>query len=401
MADQQQIWQQALDRAAYFNVLAVPDRQQPNVPISMPGHPNSLAGVHIKGVGHRFVVTVRQPSSEIGLRASNVVGAAVLNFSFRWLLIPHEFEAAPGREPPPTSLDTCCSQRFAIMDAEFRLSPDGENRFSSIGAGRTFPLHRAGRPSLSIAGVGAILEGSNKFQGHPGVYVISGFFTPPDDFRFNILIRVNDAAGDLLTDAALPPVEAVADPPLTTTYLYVRTANLPETTNLTLGPGGAPQRLETREQIMLDHLDFVAQAPYGLGSRRDIGPVIGQHPLTARFFPSPATQGTAASPIPFNDVEEFIFTDSSGRSLGSVTAPVIEGRSILTPIEGIPQELAPQIFGGFAPITGGMGQFAGMSGIVTNVGGGTIGPHLSDILYMFELADPTGKYRVAARHDDV
>jgi hypothetical protein len=150
------------------------------------------------------------------------------------------------------------------------------------------------------------------------------------------------------------------------------------------------------EKITLDQLHFAVQGMYGLKSSRQIGAVIGQHPLTARFFPTPTTLGTPTSPVPFDDTEEFIFTDSHGTALGSIRAPVIEGRAVLTPLAGIPQQIAPQIFGGFAPITGSTGQFAGMTGMVTNVGGGTVGPHLSDIIYMFQLTDPIGKYRVTS-----
>src|SRR5262249_27234786 len=218
--------------------------------------------------------------------------------------------------------------RFAIMDAEFRFGSGGENRFSSIGAGRTFPLQRAGQPSLSIAGVGGILEGSNRFQGRPGVYVMSGIFTPPHDFRLNILIRMNDSAGDLLTDFTLPPVEPMADPSFELTYLYVRTAAQPETAKVTF-PGGPPDPaagggfplfyIETSEQITHFHTDFAAEGAQRLRSTRRTGPVIGQHTVTLTSYP--AVGGTAASPIPFEDVENFIFTDSRGSTIGSVKAP--------------------------------------------------------------------------------
>src|SRR5262249_25675105 len=131
----------------------------------------------------------------------------------------------------------------------------------------------------------------------------------------------------------------------------------------------------------------------GLKSQVEMGPVIGKHEVTLRLFISPTTPGTEASPIPFDDVETFYLTDADGNELGSVTAPVLEGRSILMQI-GIPPSVGSQFFGGFARITQGTGQFAGAEGIVTNVGIGTLHPHLTSIINIMELDDPTGKYRL-------
>lgn len=388
-------WQDAIDRAAYFNIIGLPDSEQPNTSIPAIGGSGSIAGVHVNGVGHRFDVTVYPPTVADGLRAQNTVGQQALKFSFDWLLIPQDFAAAPGQTPPPIALDSSRPQRFALMNAEFSFGESGKDRFSSIGTGRTFPLSTSDGKSIRIAGIGAILEGSGKFQGSPGVYVISGIFTPPDDFRFNILIRTLDTNDNLLTDGTFPALQPIPSEDTDITYLYVRTAAEPETTQLTIGPGGAPKSIVTNERITLDHLDFAEVGSEGLKSKRAIGQVIGQHPLSARFFATPDTKGTSASPVPFDDVEDFIFTDEDGNTIGTVHAPVVEGRAILTSIEGVPNQIGPQLFGGFAPIVGGTGHFADAKGIVTNVGGGTAAPHLTDLLYVFELDDPTGKYRVA------
>src|SRR5262249_45354029 len=182
------------------------------------------------------------------------------------------------------------------------------------------------------------------------------------------------------------------------TYLYVRTAAQPETAKVTF-PGGPPDPaagggfplfyILKSEQITHFPTDFSAEGAQRLMSTRRTGPGVRPHNLTLTCYP--AVGGTAASPIPFEDVENFIFTDSRGSTIGSVKAPVLEGRAILSQVEGIPPQMASQIFGGFGRIEEGTGQFAGASGIVTNVGIGTADPHLTDILYMFEFADPTGK----------
>ncbi len=65
MTDEQQAWQALLDQAAYFNVLAVPNWQQPNVPTPVPGQSSSLAGALIHGIKHRFDVTGQQPQGRL------------------------------------------------------------------------------------------------------------------------------------------------------------------------------------------------------------------------------------------------------------------------------------------------------------------------------------------------
>jgi hypothetical protein len=393
MTDEQQTWQSFLDQAAYFNILGVPDPQQPSVPIPMPGQPSSLAGVHFRGIGHRFAVAVQPPHPEDGIQASNDVGEAALTFSFRLLSIPSDFSVRPDCEPPPTLLDASHTQRIAIMDGDFCWGSNGEHRFTSIGAGRTFLLNGSGENTLRIVAVCAILKGCGLFQEAEGVLTLSGFFTPPNDFRFNIIIRLIDLPSRLLTTAALPPLQPQPLPDSDITYLIVYTRSQPETTTLTRVPGGPPSSLHTWERTRMFHTDFASLGRQGLKSQMEIGAVIGKHEVTTRFFAVPTALGTAEAPFPFEDVETFIFIDPNGKEIGSVTAPVLEGRSILTQI-GIPPNVGSQFFGGFAVITSASGLFDGVDGIVTNVGCGTLDPHLTSICYAIEINDPTRRYRL-------
>jgi hypothetical protein len=384
--------QQLLDRAAYFNLRAGPDPERPNVVLPMPDGSGRTAGVLVRGIGRRFDITVQTPTERRGLRASNVVGQRQLDFRFRWLIIPEDFGVAPGREPQPTPLDPTRSQRFGILDGEFRFGPNGRSQFRSIGAGRTFPA-LGDRQSIRLAGIGNVMDASGQLQQHQGVYVLSGSYTPPAEFRLNIFIRFNDLQGDLEAEAPLPPLEPVAESIPGTTYLYVRTYSDPSQAQLIPGPGGIPAGLIAAEAISMFHTDSSDQGQMGLRCRTTIGPIIGSHSVKTYFFPSQATPGTAISPIPFSDQEQFHFTDARGDAIGSITANVIEGRSIITELPGTAPDLGPQVFGGFALAEKGTGEFAGCKGIVTNVGIGTVDPHLTSIIYIFDLLDLGGRFR--------
>lgn len=392
LTDREQQWQKALDAAAYFNSLVVPDPAHASTAIAMPGASSKLAGAKVHGLGHRFDVALATLSACEGVRAANVVGEVQLALDFKWQLIPDDFGVFPGREPPPTAFDPTRSQRFALMDATFDFG--GGNRLWSIGAGRTFPLALPGAPGrVALAGIAGVLEGSGSFGDTPqGCWVVSGFFTPPNDFQLELLLRLQDNAGNLQTQE-LPPIHPIPNPVVGTTYLAVRTSAWPQTTDVRFGPDKQPTGLTTWETMTRIDTAFVAGGPRGPVSRVDIGPEIGQHYVDIQFLGGPTNLGTAASPIPFVDREEFIFHDASGGFVGSFTAPVMDGRSWFAKVPGVPDEIGIQLASGFALITGGKGCFAGASGIVTNVGIGTFVPHLTTLVYMAQLADPTGQYR--------
>ena len=79
------------------------------------------------------------------------------------MVIPDGFEAAPGREPPPTELDPTRSQRFTMLDGEMRTRDRYGSGFRGFGAGRTFPLMVNGTMQLRIGAVINVLEGFGRF----------------------------------------------------------------------------------------------------------------------------------------------------------------------------------------------------------------------------------------------
>src|SRR5262249_11482855 len=72
-----------LEKAAYFNMFAVDNPDEPDVPIPAPGDPNGMIGLYVHDVTHRFDVRVQQPTLERGLRAVNIVGEEAAQLSLR------------------------------------------------------------------------------------------------------------------------------------------------------------------------------------------------------------------------------------------------------------------------------------------------------------------------------
>jgi hypothetical protein len=139
--------------------------------------------------------------------------------------------------------------------------------------------------------------------------------------------------------------------------------------------------------------DFALGERGQLLARQRIGAPIGEHNLKIYYFPSPQNPGTPLSPIPFFDEEIFLVDTAGGQRIGSFRGDVVEGRSVQCPIAGAHRDLAPQLFGGIGRIESGEGCFAGARGWITNVGIGTVSPHLTSILYLLELDDPEGRFR--------
>jgi hypothetical protein len=245
---------------------------------------------------------------------------------------------------------------------------------------------------IRLAGVGFVQHASGVLKDTPGVYTVSGSFTPPLDFRLHLLIRFLNHGDRLVTDADLAPIRPIDVMHDGVTYLAVTTQSELDTTQPPLFIPGSIRTLRKHEVILQDHIDFAETDDQGLKSKRSLGPRIGQHPLTTRLFSFPWLTFTPTSPAAYDAVETFTFSDATGQTVGSIKAPVLEGRIIDTAIEGVSPDMAPQIFGGFAEITGGTGSFAGLTGLVTHVGGGTTRPYQSDSLYVFALDDPDGQY---------
>lgn len=386
--------QQLVDRAASFNLYALPDSQETSAAIRAPGNEASVIGVKIHERLHRFEVVTRTPTPDKGLTARNAVGEVIGSDTQRWLMLPEGFEASPGHEPPPTALDPTRAQRFVMLDGFFHFG-QGQDGFRGFGAGQTFPISSAGRTQLWAAAIGTILEGFGRFRGHEGTYLYCGSLSAEEGFRGNLSLRVMDPDGALHTEgAARPTIESGTELEPGITYLLLR--GQAEPTDLVaprLGPGGQPIGLKVEQGLRMLYLDSSARRHGGPQSTMTVGQPVGLLSGDITFDPT-APGGTNLLPVPFTTVDTLTFRDHTGRAIGSFVAHLIEGRVFNTEIPGAPGYKAIR-FGGFGPIYNGTGPFQGMTGMMTDNSLVSFTPHVSASVYVLRINDPDGKYRAA------
>jgi hypothetical protein len=388
--------QHLLDEAAYLNLFSVPDSRQTN-PAIRDGSNEGIIGLGIVEKLHRFEISLRPPSPETGVRASNTIGEMLGRFEHRWMIIPDEFDALPGREPPPTLFNSARSQRFVMLDS--RCVFDNGDGFRGFGTGTTYPASATGEHKLLAAAVGSILEGFGKFKGHEGTYTYCGSLSEFGGFTGSLLCRIMDAEGDLRTETSLPAFELWPNPEPDITYLMLRgqKQDKNQKTTYIFGPDGQVTGLNVNQQLRQVHIDTASRGRSGLRSVLDVGPVIGKMHADITFdFLHPGTPGTALSPIPFKSYNEYSLSDSNGRSVGSIVADGKEGRTFALKLAGAPAQAALR-FGGFGPIISATGHFQNVEGLMTDNSVVGISPHALATLYVLRLYDPKAKYRTPFR----
>ncbi len=388
-----------LRRAAYFSLFSVHDPTVPNVPITVPGDPSRLIGLEVNENTHRFEIRVATPVCGYGLRAANVFGQVAAHVRIHWMVIPEDFQAAPDRWPPPTPLDPTRSQRFTMMDGHFDFLDRSGSGLRGFGAGRTFPDWVDGKPRLCIGAAIEMLEGLGRLKGLQGNAVVNGFINPPQDLFINILLRVVDPEEKLRTPWALEHIDPHPDPDPSAVFMTFLGEEDPDhPTILTLAPDGSVTGSKVHELLRLVHVDFdLGISQQGLQSRTEVGPVVGKLDTDLLFNPlSPVATGTAESPIPYqtrNGV--FTFFGGGGGALGTLQADIVEGRAFSTWLVGAPMPVYR--FAGFGPFSGGTGEFANVSGMLSMNGIVSVFPRTLSNLYVLRLADPEGRFRARAR----
>lgn len=391
-----EVLQRLVDQAATFNAFSLPDASEPAVAIRGQanggrGNGGDVIGFRVCEDLHRFAVNVRAPTAEDGLRASNVMGESYGTFRHRWMLAPDDFVAAPGREPPPTALDTSRSQRFIMLDGVCTFG-DGQNGFRGFGAGKTFIMDDGGQRHLLAATVGTILEGFGSFKGHEeGTYVHCGSLSAERGFTGSMLLRVMDAQGTLRTSSRLSAPKQQTSPERDITYIVFR-GQAVESDPVTPRFGNDKQLrgLTVVQGLRLISLSSEGGGRGGPRSSTRVGQVIGQITAHVDFNPA-APGGTALNPIPFTTFDELNFTDSSGRDLGGFTADSSEGRVFSIAVAG----QGGIRFGGVGQILSGTGPFQGMRGLMTDNSVVIFQPHVSASLYVLRVHDPDGRFRDA------
>jgi hypothetical protein len=381
--------QDLVDRAGHFNMFSMPDPSLSATAILASDNTNSMIGMHIHEVLHRFAIITQLPTEQTPLRARNIVGEPAGTFTHRWLMMPDDFVASSGREPPPTPLDPARAQRFVMLNSTCTFG-DGKDGFRGFGTGQTLPTMANGQPQLLATAVGTILEGFGKFEGHSeGTYVYCGTLSPQRGFMGNVLLRVIDRQDIFHTEHALPPLDARPDPEPEILYIVFRGQAVPaDPVTPNLGPEGRPIGLTVEQGIRLLDLDFKSSGHRGLQSTARVGQFIGRITAHVTFNPA-APGGTAADPIPFTSYDEFVFVDREGRRIGTFTADSSEGRVFNTQLSGQPGIR----FGGVGQILSSTGPFEGIKGLMTDNSVVVFTPHVSASVYVLRIHDPHGKFR--------
>ena len=387
--------QRLVDKAAYFNAFSLPAEQESVVAIRGQGSNGDIIGFRVREDLHRFAVAVQPPTADGGLKASNAVGESYGKFDHRWVLAPDDFAASPGREPPPTALDTSRSQRFVMLDGVCTFG-GGKDGFRGFGAGKTIPVTTDGRPQVLAVTVGTILEGFGAFKGHEqGTYLHCGSLSQERGFTGNMLLRVMDSQGTLRSTGSLPSLRPSSFPEPDVTYILFR-GQAVESDPVTprIGAAGQLKGLNVTQGLRLISLSSGSSKGGGPRSVARVGQVVGKIVAHVDFNPA-APGGTALDPIPFTDVCGFSFTDAAGRDIGGFTADSSEGRVFNIKVAG----QAGIRFGGVGQILNGTGPFQGMSGLMTDNSVVIFTPHVSASLYVLRLHDPGGRFRVAVSGD--
>ncbi len=379
--------QALVDRAANLNIFSMPDQAAFRPAIFAPNS-NVPIGMRIHEALHRFRIITQQPDSRRPLTAINSVGEQVGKFTHRWLLAPDDFVAAPGREPPPTSLDVSRSQRFVMLDSLCTFG-NGMDGFRGFGTGQTIRMVTRGS-KLLVTAIGTILEGFGQFQGQEeATYLYCGTLDLQRGFMGNVMLRVIDRQQTFSTDAVLPESHTIANPEPDVTYLLLRGEAVPsDAVTPRIGPGGQPMGLTVEQGLRLFDIDFKVRREGGLRSTAEVGEKVGKITATINFNPA-SPGGTALNPIPFTNFDQFEFTDQQGLRIGNFTGNSSEGRVFLTQIGGQPSIR----FGGTGQITGGEGPFQGINGLLTDNSLVVFAPHVSASIYVLRVPDPDGRFR--------
>jgi len=374
--------------AAYLSIFSIHNPKIPNTPIPSPRDPGRLIGIEAHEELHRFEITVAEPTVECGLKAINRVGERVADVHVKWMLIPDDFEAAPGRVPPPTELDPTRSQRFTFLDGQMKFRDRDGSGFRAFGAGRTFPVMIDNQLQLRVGSVVEVLEGFGKFRGLPGTVVVNGYLTPPQGLFLNFMIRFMDTAGKLRARYPFKSLKRIPDPDRGSTFLVFLGEDDPDNpTTPSFTPNGI--QANVHELLRLVHINF--DVGNSVRSRTRVGPVVGKLSTTLSFNPqdpNPVTTYRTTNGV-------FAFVDRGGHTVGTLNADVVEGRALRTELAGAP--LPVFRFGGFGPFTGGTGPFAGAQGMLSMNAVISVFPRTLSNLYVMRISDPDGKFRNTVR----
>jgi len=376
-----------LRRAVYAPIFSVPNPERQNVPIFAPGQPGVMIGVEVNEELHRLELR-GEPPTRSGFDGRNRVGERVAAVRIRWMVAPDDFEGAPGRTPPPTPLDVTRSQRFVMLDGELRFDDGHRSGFHAFGAGRTFPTMTPVGPQLQIGAVINVLEGLGRLRGLPGTIVVNGRIRPPSDLALNLLARFVDTGRRITAGEAVTPIRGsrTADPDAV--FVAFLGENDPERGTQPVIQHGRMLGARVFERLRLVRLEFESSRRRLAGRVRE-GQIVGRLSAMLHF-----NAMDARPVVPIQTTEGvFTFEDSDGREVGSLRANMIEGRAFRTVLPEAPNPVFR--FGGFGPLLGGSGAFAGTVGMMSMNASISVMPRTLSNLYVLRLVgmSPTADTR--------
>ena len=371
--------QRLIDQAAYFNLYSSPDRSRPDT--SLYGA-DGIVGFRVNEVLFPFDAIARLPQAR----------QALGHFSHRWMIVPDNFVAVPGRLPPPTPLNPHVSQRLVMLDGvcKFGAEQDG---FRGFGTGQTFPTTVNERNQLLVAGVGTILEGYGRFAGHnEGTYVYCGEWDSQGGFTGNVMLRVMDQEKTLHAETSPSATEWQEGFDGQTTYIVFRGEAVPsDPVRPKIGPEGKPIGLIVRQGLKLQQI----ANPITPGGSARASSQVGRHRIgrvTAHVvFDPQAASGRNEDPVPFTAYDEFEFFGPDGVVVGKFSAETSDGRVFNTSLAG-QQGIR---FGGVGRIHQGDGLFQGIQGLMTDNSVVVFEPHVSASVYLLRINDQEARIRSA------
>lgn len=321
------------------------------------------------------------------------IGGPAADVRFRWRFIPEDFAGDPHcvQPLPILPLYLGVSQRIEVFDWELRFR-DGESGFRAYGAGRTLPGVGAPSSGVGLGFVLDVIEGYGRLAGLAGSIVVSGGLTADGELRLGLIIRIMDPTGGLLAQGSPTSVSENGGSEPGVAWLVFAGETDPDnavTLRISLSEGILGSNVfELLREIGLDF--DVGQG--WLQSRTTEGNLAGSVRAVLDFNP---LDSRAVAPIRTRS-GVFAFHDRNGRSLGTIAADMIEGRSLRTRLQDM---LLPVFrFAGFGPIQGGTGIFTGVRGIMTMNSVISVQPRTLANLYILRLDDPNGRFGAIARN---
>jgi hypothetical protein len=392
-----------LKAAAYFPIFNVPNPSVRPDPVylfpSLNGIPlldQLWTAVNVHEQLHRFEVIVEPPAGGRGLTAINRVGEPVARVHIRFTPIPEDFQAAPNTLPPvPQILNPFRSQRVCMLDGQLDFQDAARSGIRAFGCGRTFPGTAGGQPVLYLGAVIDVLQGLGALAGLPdatlpgATMVINGYIQPQQgNLRLNLMLRVMDPRGRLRARGPLAPLQPIPDPDPEAVFMFFLGEPDPSRpVQLITGPDGQPIGSHVFEKLRLIRIGFNAGGAQDLRSASEEGPVVGTVGAVLHFQP--------LNPQPIQPIQTtegvFTFSDLKGRPLGTVRSNMVEGRAFRTNLPGAPMPVFR--FGGFGPLLGGTGEFAGAAGMMSMNSAISVFPRTLSNLYALRFEDPSGSLR--------